>query len=138
MNAAKILILPERALLEASRSELIQMVLLLRAEKTACDEKLSILREKLAQRDAELAKLTKQDINRTVNQPSSKQREFDKDTGAGKKRKRRRKGRKGAGNRPKLEPDVVNIFTGYRSLLEQLLSPAPIDGRPFKNDDPPW
>lgn len=58
MNAAKILILPERALLEASRSELIQMVLSLRAEKTACDEKLSVLREKLAQRDAKLAKLT--------------------------------------------------------------------------------
>ncbi len=112
MNTAKILKLPDRALLEASRSELIEMVLSLRAEKTSLEESLSVLREKLVQRDAEIAKLTKQDINRTVNQPSSKQPEFNKDTGAGKKkRKKRRKGRKGAGNRSKLEqlePEVIN------------------------------
>src|SRR3990172_5637292 len=69
--------------------------------QTTSEAELAALREKLDQRDAELARLIKQDINKTVNQPSSKQPEFDKDTMGSKKRKRKkqRKGRKGAGNR---------------------------------------
>lgn len=117
MNLAKVLILPERALREASKSRLIHMVLDLRAElsrvQVTNDAELSALRAKLAQRDAELEKLAKKEINQKTNQPSSKQPEFAKDTGAGKKKKKkkrrgRRKGRKGAGNRPKPQPDEVN------------------------------
>lgn len=67
----------------------------------------------LKQRDAELEKLTRANINQTVNQPSSKQPEFNKNTGAKKDVKKGSKkkcpqGRAGAGNRPKPEPDVIN------------------------------
>jgi transposase len=119
MQIAKILHFPEHALRGSSKRQLIQMVLSLRSElehvKISRDAQLLVLREKLAQRDVDLAKLIKENINKTVNQPSSKQAEFDKDTGVGKKDKKNkgrkgkgRKGRKGAGNRPKLEPDVVH------------------------------
>lgn len=113
MNLAKVIILPERQLRDSSKSQLIQMVLNLRAElglvRSKSEAEILSLQEKLGQRDAELAKLTKAVINKTVDQPSSKQAEFDKETGSGKKRKRGkgRPGRKGAGNRSKVEPDVV-------------------------------
>lgn len=59
----------------------------------------------------EIEKLTREKINKEVNQPSSKKPEWDKDgkpKKKRKKRKRRRKGRKGAGNRAKPEPDVLH------------------------------
>lgn len=114
MNLAKIINLPERRLRDSSKNQLIQMVLDLRAEvrlvRSTSEAEISSLREKVSLREAELSKLQKAAINRTVNQPSSKQPEFDKETGNPKKRKRGkgRPGRKGAGNRPKAEPDVVN------------------------------
>lgn len=111
----KILHFPECRLKNASKQNLVQMVLSLRTElrrvQIESEMKISVLQEKLAQRDVELEKLTKANINNTVNQPSSKQPEFDKTTGADKKKKKRKKhhkGRKGAGNRPKPEPDMVN------------------------------
>lgn len=115
MNAAVILNFPERDIRNASKTKLLQMVLSLRAElrreQTASATKIAALEEKLAQKDAELAKLTKQNINQTVNQPSSKQPEFNKETGKDqkKKRKRGRAGRVGAGNRPKPMAEVTNI-----------------------------
>lgn len=116
MNVAKVFALPEHTLRQASRRQLILMVLSLRAElgrmQTTSAGELSVLREKIEQRDAELARLTKREINRTVNQPSSKQPEFKKETGAKRKtsrqRKRRHTGRRGAGNRSKSQPDSVN------------------------------
>ena len=102
MNTAKILNFPEHELVQAPREELITMVQTLRTENIA-------LRKKLAEKDAELEKQTKKAINKTANQPTSKQAEFDKKTGATKKsRKRRHAGRKGAGNKSKPAPDVVH------------------------------
>ena len=119
MNTAKILpfsgISPDFVLRTASRPELIQMVLKLQAqldqELLEKNTEIADLQKKLAEKEAELAKYVKAEINKTANQPSSKQPEFDKNTGANRKkrRKKRRKGRVGAGNRPKPAPDVVNI-----------------------------
>ena len=116
VNAATILNFPEHDLLNTPKSTLILMVVTLRAElehaQTISEKTIAELQEKLALRDAELEKLTKANINSTVNQPSSKQPEFNKDTGVDsnkkKKRKKKRKGRAGAGNRTKPKPDVVN------------------------------
>ena len=116
VNAATILNFPEHDLLNTPKSTLILMVVTLRAElehaQTISEKTITELQEKLALRDAELEKLTKANINSTVNQPSSKQPEFNKDTGVDsnkkKKRKKKRKGRAGAGNRTKPKPDVVN------------------------------
>ena len=117
MIATNILNFSEHALLQnVSRNELIQMVLTLRAElelvKKESEHKLSTLQNILVLKDMELEKLKKENINKTVNQPSSKQPEFSKDTGVDKKKKKRkqhgRAGRVGAGNRAKPEPDVVN------------------------------
>ena len=117
LNAATILHFPEDDLLVLSKQELISMVSTLRAKltyvQTESSKIITELQEKLTQRDAELEKLTKANINSTANQPSSKQPEFNKDTGASpnkkkKKRKKKRAGRAGAGNRTKPEPDVIN------------------------------
>lgn len=116
MNAAALLNFPEQELRAASKTKLIRMVLSLRTElrhlQTESDGKIAALNEKLAEKEAELEKNAKADINKTVHQPSSKQPEFDKNTGADKNKKKRRKkhheGRKGAGNKPKLAPDIIN------------------------------
>jgi hypothetical protein len=117
MSASRTLKFPNQEFARASKIELIQMVLTLRVEnlkiKTESELTITALQEKLAARDAELEKLIKKDINMTANQPSSKQPEFNKKTGQdlktkNKKRKKTHKGRKGAGNRPKPEPDIVN------------------------------
>lgn len=117
MSASHTLKFPNQEFARASKIELIQMVLALRAEnlkiKTESELTITALQEKLAARDAELEKLIKKDINMTSNQPSSKQPEFNKKTGQdsktkNKKRKKTHKGRKGAGNQPKPEPDIVN------------------------------
>jgi transposase len=113
MNAAKIINLPDRTLRDASKNQLMQMVMTLRKElrrfQSDSAAELAMVNSKLAEREAELAKLAKQEINRTTNQPSSKQPEFNKETGEKKPRKRGkgRPGRKGAGNRAKPEADVV-------------------------------
>ncbi len=116
VNAATILNFPDRNLLDSPKQALVIMILALRAElecvRTESTKSIAELQEKLALRDAELEKLTKANINNTVNQPSSKQPEFNKDTGVDpnkkKKRKKKRAGRAGAGNRTKSAPDVVN------------------------------
>lgn len=119
VNAATILNFPEHSLLDSSKRSLVLMVVSLRAEllrvQTESTKTIAELQEKLALRDAELEKSTKANINQTVNQPSSKQPEFNKDTGTDpdKKKKKRSRGgkgtgRAGAGNRPKPEPDVIH------------------------------
>jgi transposase len=115
VNAAIILNFPEHDLLNAPKKSLVFMVVTLRAElervQTNSEQIIAELQAKLTQREAELEKLTKANINSTANQPSSKQPEFNKDTGVDpkkKKRKKKRKGRAGAGNRTKPAPDVVN------------------------------
>jgi transposase len=111
MNTAKVLPFPDIGLRNASRQELIHMVLSLRAELAHSEATIADLQNKLVQKEAELTRLTRVGINKAANQPSSKQPEFSKDTGADKKkrRKKRRTGRVGAGNRQKPEPDVVNV-----------------------------
>jgi hypothetical protein len=94
MSASHTLKFPNKEFARASKVELIQMVLALRAEnlkiKTESELTITALQEKLAARDAEFEKLIKKDINMTANQPSSKQPEFNKKTGQDSKKKRRR------------------------------------------------
>lgn len=116
MNAATVLNFPKQDLLNTPNTALILMIMTLRAElervQRESSKTIAELQEKLAQQNAELEKLTKENINKTVNQPSSKQPEFNKNTGTTpdkkKKTRKRRKGRAGAGNRVKPKPDVVN------------------------------
>ena len=115
MNAAPILNFPDPELNNASKKELIQMIVLLRAElcylQAESEIKMAALQETLAEKEAALDKRAKADLNKAVNQPSSKQPEFNKATGSGKKKKKRKKthgGRKGAGNKQKLAPDIIN------------------------------
>lgn len=115
MSTATILNFNERKLWVVSKKDLIQMVLSISAElrdlQTDSKIKIAALQEKLTETEAELEKITKTNINKSVNQPSSKQPEFSKETGISKKKKKRKKthkGRKGAGNRSKPDPDTVN------------------------------
>ncbi len=115
-NTAEILKFPDPDLLGASKNELFQMVLLLRAElrqlRIESETKIAALQKRLAEKDEALEKQAKENINKTTNQPSSKQAEFEKMAGLAaqnkKKRARHHNGRKGAGNRQKPEPDVMN------------------------------
>ena len=115
MTMTKIINLPEYMLHNASKEELIAIILslreTLRQQQAESEIKLLSLQEKLERQETELNKLIRDDINKTVNQPSSKQPEFNKSTGAGKKkvtRKKHHRGRKGAGNRPKPTPDITH------------------------------
>jgi len=115
MTMTKIINLPEYMLHNASKGELIAIILslreTLRQQQAESEIKLLSLQEKLERQETELNKLTRDNINKTVNQPSSKQPEFNKSTGAGKKkttRKKHHRGRKGAGNRPKPTPDITH------------------------------
>lgn len=103
------------ALNNASKRKLIDMVLSLRSElnhaKEESNRTICLLQKTLSEKESELEKLKKSVINQTVNQPSSKQPEFNKKTTSKtdeKKKKKRKshKGRKGAGNRQKPNPDV--------------------------------
>ncbi len=115
MRVTNIINLSEYSLRNTAKKELIAMVLSLREELTqhqaAHKIQLSSLEEKLASTEAQLNKFIQEKMNASVNQPSSKQPEFNKTTGANKKKKKRKKshkGRKGAGNRPKPEPDIIH------------------------------
>ncbi len=91
-------------------------------------ERVIELRQALAEKEAQLSELTQQlaklhrqqdeqkqtEVNKTVNQPSSKKPEWDKDgnprRGKPGKRKGKRAKRPGCGNRPKnREPDETNV-----------------------------
>ena len=111
MHANNLLHFPKPALKDTSKKSLITMVISLRSEIVEKDLKIAELQKKLSDKQAELDKQTQSNINKTVNQPSSKQAEFNKDTGTKpkkKKSKKNRTARKGAGNKAKPMPDVVN------------------------------
>ncbi len=119
MKIADILNFSKHELHHRSKDQLITITLFLCGElrriQTDSDQKICDLQEKLTNKEAELEKNIKDDINKTVNQPSSKQPEFDKTTGSNPKKKKRKKsraGRKGAGNRTKPKPEEIN----YNSL----------------------
>jgi len=117
MTVDNIVVLSEHALRHSSKEALIAMVLSLREELNRTQIKLSSSQKRLAEKEIELQKRIKKEINQTVNQPSSKQPEYNKNTDSnkkktGKKKRKNRKhhkGRAGAGNRPKPEPDIVHI-----------------------------
>jgi transposase len=115
VNANHILNFPTQEFARASKIELIHIVLQLRLDlkkmETENERKITALEKMITEKNAALEKFIKKNVNMTVNQPSSKQPEFNKQTGADPKKKTRKKthkGRKGAGNRPKQEPNVVN------------------------------
>ena len=115
MNVATILDFREYELRTISKTKLIEIFLSLRKKllyvQTESEKTIAALQTKLAVAEAALDKKIKEGINNTVNQPSSKQAEFNKDTGIGKKKRKRKKhhkGRKGAGNTAKPAPDVIN------------------------------
>lgn len=72
-------------------------------------EEVERLRAQIANEAREREQATQREINRTANQPSGKTAEWDKgEPLKPKRRRRKRQGRPGAGNRPKPEPDVVH------------------------------
>ena len=95
MNAATILKIPESKLHDATNKALVKMVLSLRTElrnlQVESESKIVDLQTKLADKEAALGQIINTNTNKTANQPSSKQPEFNKDTGAGKKRKSAKK-----------------------------------------------
>ncbi len=80
----------------------------LKRERQSHAEDVAQFKERIAQAEREQEKATQREINQTTNQPSSKKPEWDKGESAVKRRRKKRQGRPGAGNRPKPEPDVVN------------------------------
>jgi transposase len=111
--ADQILRLAESDLRNFSKTEL------LRALRVVCDQlieereshrkEVEGLREQLANEACEREKATEREINRTVHQPSGKKAEWEKgEAVTPKRRRKKRQGRPGAGNRPKPEPDVAH------------------------------
>jgi len=104
--------LNEADLLKTSKSELVWMLLVVREqliqERQSHEEEVAQLKETIAQAVCEREKATQQEINQTTNQPSSKKPEWDKGESVTRGRRKKRRGRPGAGNRPKPEPDVIH------------------------------
>lgn len=109
----------DRAELEAlSKHELIQIILDERArfdiEIEEKEKRIIELTEQVASLNQERDEQKHKEINRHVNEPSSKKPEWDKDGNpkpkANKKKKKKRKKRSGCGNVKKkdIEPDEVN------------------------------
>lgn len=111
----------DRAELQAlSKAELIQMILdqreLFTIQIDEKDKRINELAEQLASLNQERDEQKNKEINRHVNEPSSKKPEWDKDGNPkpkakkNKKKKKKRKKRSGSGNVNKqdLEPDEVN------------------------------
>ncbi len=112
MTADHALRLNEADLLKTSKSELVWMLLVVREqliqERQSHEEEVAQLKETIAQAVCEREKATQQEINQTTNQPSSKKPEWDKGESVTRGRRKKRRGRPGAGNRPKPEPDVIH------------------------------
>jgi hypothetical protein len=113
VTADQVLCLNEADLLKTPKSELIQMLRLVCAqltrERQLHQEEVAQLRERIAHEVREREKAAQREINHTVNQPSSKRPEWDKgEPASSKRRRKKRRGRPGAGNRPKPEPDVTH------------------------------
>jgi hypothetical protein len=95
MNIITAINLPKNALRNTSKENLVSAVTLLRgkikSDQEAYELELSLIKAKLNEKEAELIKLKNQEINKAANQPSSKQPEFNKDTGSKKNKKKKRK-----------------------------------------------
>jgi transposase len=103
------LCLDEADLLEFPKPALVQMILVMREQLIQHQAEVLQLRERIAHEVGEREKATQRAINQTVNQPSSKKPEWDKgESLTPKGRRKKRRGRPGAGNRPKPEPDVIH------------------------------
>jgi transposase len=111
MTADEVLGLKEAELLNRPKSQLLEMLMLVRnqllQERQSHRQDMAQLRERLAQEVRERDQAKQREINQTVNQPSSKKPEWDK-APSPKRRRTRQRARPGAGNRPKPEPDVLN------------------------------
>jgi len=113
VTAEQVLRLRESDLLNSPKSELLRMLRVVRdqlkQERESHREEVERLREQIANDAREREKATQRQINQTVNQPSSKKPEWDKGESLGPKgRRKKRRGRPGAGNRPKPAPDVTH------------------------------
>lgn len=98
-------------LLLLPRAALVNRIQGLEGQLEEKDTNIAILTKELSGCRAELDKHLQEKIRCTTNQPSSKQPEFNKDTGSEKKKRkksRKHNGRKGAGNKAKPCPEVVN------------------------------
>jgi hypothetical protein len=111
MTADEVLGLTEAELCNRPKSQLLEMLVLVRKqliqERQAHRQDMAQLRERLAHEVRERDRAKQREINQTVNQPSSKKPEWDK-APSPKRRQKRHRARPGAGNRPKPEPDVIN------------------------------
>jgi transposase len=103
------------ALNRTSNSQIRAMFIIVRTqlieERQAHAQELAQLRSIITSHEQDKEKAKQQEINKTVNQPSSKKPEWDKDSSkkkADKKKKKKRRARKGAGNKPKPTADVTN------------------------------
>ncbi|EQD59965.1 transposase IS66 [mine drainage metagenome] len=112
MSADQVLRLSEAELLRTSKRGLLRMLRevceQLQQERQAHRQEVAHLRARMAEAALERQKATEQKINQTVNQPSAKKAEWEKDPPRG-RRKRRHRGRAGAGNRAKPEPDTTHL-----------------------------
>jgi len=115
MQQKKIIDLTKHNLARLSKRELVERCEAQALEITKLKDELAKKDEKLQAQATELGKIKQKEVNKKSNQPSSKQPEFNKDTGgkssnksSRRKRKSKRSGRKGAGNRSKPTPEVTN------------------------------
>ena len=111
MTADEVLGLTEAALCHRPKSQLLEMLVLVREqliqERQSHRQDIAQLRERLAHEVRERDQAKQREINQTVNQPSSKKPEWDK-AASPKRRRKRHCGRPGAGNRPKPEPELTH------------------------------
>ena len=117
MTISQIFKISDVELKKLTRDELGRMVSLLRdhliLERKSNEEKIGELKDTISKLKENEDSTKRRKINETVNQPTSKKPEWDKELPEKKKKKKRRAkgrpGRKGAGNRPKPDADEKNI-----------------------------
>lgn len=111
MTADEVLGLTEAALCNRPKSQLLEMLVLVREqliqERQSHRQEMAQLRERLAHEVRERDQAKQREINQTVNQPSSRKPEWDK-AASPKRRRKRQRARPGAGNRPQPEPQFIN------------------------------
>jgi transposase len=105
VTADEVLHLRDRDDYHGSKQELRRMLDVVCNELKQAREEVERLRKALAEVKVAQEKVVEREINRTVNQPSSKQAEWEKEKESRSGRGKKRRGRPGAGNRPKPEPD---------------------------------
>jgi len=130
VTADQVLCLSEADLLKTPKPALQRMLRVvcdrLKQERQSHQEEVAQLRDTIAHEVRERQKATQREINQTANQPSSKKAEWDK-ANPTPQRRRKRRGRPGAGNRPKPQPDV----THENPLLQCPLCSTDLSERPI-------